>query len=163
MSSPAPEPTPQTQQESVVISPAANTPQVGWRIHAGHYTMADWASPASIFLACKPDGSDTMVSWWFHELTPWHGYWTVPEPGGLFICFNCYGPGVDPLGNPRKLHGSRVRRSKENPYIYKGKDAKKREVKIEFYDTWMVSEGGVRLSSIDGPGMKRRRIDLTGN
>ena len=39
----------------------------------------------------------------------------------------------------------------------------KREVKIEFYDTWMVSEGGVRLSSIDGPGMKRRRIDLTGN
>ena len=90
--------------------------------------MADWASPASIFLACKPDGSDTMVSWWFREPTPWHVYRTIPEPGGLFVWFNCYGPGVDPWGNPRKLHGTRVHCSDENPRIYKGEDDKKREV-----------------------------------
>ena len=60
-------------------------PSAGWKIHGCDYTMEGWQQPASIYLACSPDGLETSVCWWvgFCDPTAYHGYWTCNEIGAL--------------------------------------------------------------------------------
>ena len=110
--------------------------------------MGEWKSPATIYLAHNPDGTETSVCWWYgwDEPTAYHGYWTTPIVGELFVCFHAFGTGVYKWEGERRLRGTHLHATEE-PGIYKGEDHKKRKVTLKMFDEWIMTEGGVKLAA----------------
>ena len=136
----------------------SKTPTAGWELRGYTYLMEGWSLPANIYLARSPDGSERSVELWIGSAppTPYHGSWEEREGGALYLMFNGRGPGMDPWGAERRLHGVYLHCSAENPHIYTGRDHKNRRVTIKHDRTWLVADS---MPEPPDGRIKRQRSD----
>ena len=133
-------------------------PQADCIVDAFHYYTAvagdNWGStPACLYLASDESGRPRGVQWWsFGAPTAFHGHWERGR-GTLRVHFNCRGL-VDEAGEPRWLKTTYVHLLPDSSWV--GQDARRQEVKMVQYGSWVVRASNGLLVWEECPSLQHR-------